>query len=198
MALVNCVECSAEVSTSAVSCPKCGHPMSGQAPKKVPTPEAQRTTDQKHIGTVGKAGIFVLIGLLIAIGLAYFDIKNKNEQAEAAALAAQAAATAEQAAAAAAEAERIRNMPAIPIEVFYREALMGSGLVGQFKNTSAKHLAVLLTLSNPTMGTTKTGRLDLAPQQTKEIGHMEDWPFASGDKIEISHDGYKTILVEIP
>lgn len=33
MALVNCSECSTEVSAAAVSCPKCGHPLLQSKPK---------------------------------------------------------------------------------------------------------------------------------------------------------------------
>lgn len=88
--------------------------------------------------------------------------------------------------------------PELPIEIHYREALLGPGLVAIFKNTSDRHLAVVATFYNPTLQKEGNYRLDLAPQVTQEVGHSEGWAFASGDTIKIVHNEYKTKTVELP
>lgn len=99
------------------------------------------------------------------------------------------------------ELERVRAeyeaRPELPIEIHYREALLGPGLVGMFKNTSDRHLAVVTTFYNPTLKKEENYRLDLAPGITKEVGHSEGWAFASGDTIKIVHNEYKTRTVEL-
>ena len=88
--------------------------------------------------------------------------------------------------------------PLMPIEVTYRKALLGEGLVASFHNSSQKHLAVVVILTNPTLNQTKSLRLDLSPDVTREIGHLEGWAFASGDIIEIKHNDYRTLTVKVP
>jgi hypothetical protein len=97
-----------------------------------------------------------------------------------------------------AEIARINSLPEMPIAVTYREALLGNGLASAFQNNSNRHLAVLVSFENPSMSQRKSFRLDLAPGEAKEIGHMEGWAFASGDKITVSHDEYRTEVVSIP
>lgn len=132
---------------------------------------------------IGKIFLGVLLCLLILLSVVYVSVSDENNKTEAAL---------------AAEIERINKLPELPIEVGYREALLGSGLVGEFKNTSNKHLSVRVTMENPTMNSKKTVRLDIAPNELREIGHMEGWAFASGDVITISHDGYKNLKIKMP
>ena len=98
----------------------------------------------------------------------------------------------------AAENARVLSLPAMPIEVTYRKALLGDGLVTSFKNTSNRFLAVSAALSNPSLHQNKNFRIDLAPGQTREIGHMEGWAFSAGDTIFITHNEYRGIEVKIP
>ena len=94
--------------------------------------------------------------------------------------------------------EAYQRLPDMPVLVHYRQALMGAGLVASFRNTSARDLAVLATFTNPTLNQSKTFRLDLAPGQTREIGHLEGWTFASGDTIKLTHNDYKALTVKLP
>lgn len=88
--------------------------------------------------------------------------------------------------------------PELPIEMNYRGALMGIGLVVSFKNASDRHLAVVATFYNPTLKKEESYRLDLAPQITQEVGYAEGWAFASGDSVKIIHNEYKTKIVKLP
>jgi hypothetical protein len=88
--------------------------------------------------------------------------------------------------------------PDLPVEITYREALLGPGLVAAFRNSSDRHLTVVATFYNPTLQKEENYRLDLAPQIIREVGHSEGWAFASGDTIKIVHNEYKTKAVELP
>ena len=178
MALVNCNECGNQVSTAASTCPKCGAPVSsGVSSVSAPEKSAKKLSTLTKVG-----GGFVLFFSALVIFVFIQGIMETNEQQERLD----------------SEIARINSLPEMPIQVTYREALMGSGLVSSFKNTSNRHLSVLVALENPSMNQSKSIRLDLAPGQVTEIGHMEGWAFSSGDKISVTHNEYRPENVSIP
>ena len=91
-----------------------------------------------------------------------------------------------------------QSLPPMPVEVSFRGALLGPGLVLQVKNKSARHLSILVVLKNPSMQQGKNYRLDVAPQETSEVGHREGWTLASGDNIELFHNDYQSWKGNIP
>lgn len=94
--------------------------------------------------------------------------------------------------------QREANLPPLPIKVQYREALMGPGLVLKVTNTSNRHLSLLAILKNPSVNQEKTYRLDVAPNGTAEVGHLEGWALASGDRMRITHNDYQPWEGNIP
>lgn len=88
--------------------------------------------------------------------------------------------------------------PALPILVTYRKSLMGNGYVGVFTNQSDRLLAILITAYNPSFGRKQSFRLDIPPNQSREIGHLEGWSFVSGDQIIVAHAEYAPINTRIP
>jgi len=91
-----------------------------------------------------------------------------------------------------------QSKPDLPIALAYRAAITGPGLVVSLKNTSNRSLAVLMTVANATTKQEKTFRLDISPQQTTEVGHLEGWTFASGDSVKVVHAEYKPLLRKLP
>ena len=89
-------------------------------------------------------------------------------------------------------------LPPMPVEVQFRKALLGPGLVLCVTNTSARHLSLLATLTNPTTKEAKGFRLDVAPHEKSEVGHLEGWVLESGDQIRITHNDYKPWQGSIP
>lgn len=75
---------------------------------------------------------------------------------------------------------------------------MCNGLVAQFTNQSNRFLAVVVTLTNPSLRQQQVIRLDIAPNQTQEIGHLEGWAFSSGDTILVNHFDYAPLNIRIP
>lgn len=91
-----------------------------------------------------------------------------------------------------------QSLPTLPIEVKFRNALLGPGMVLQVQNKSAKPLMVAISLKNPTTQQEKSFRLDISPNSDKEIGHVEGWVLASGDTIKVSNANYQTWQGSIP
>jgi hypothetical protein len=91
-----------------------------------------------------------------------------------------------------------QRKPEIPVKVGYRKAVLGPGLVLLMENKSERHLAVLLTVANPTTKQQKSFRVDVSPKQTAEVGHLEGWTFASGDSLKIAHTDYRTWQGSLP
>ena len=87
--------------------------------------------------------------------------------------------------------------PNIPVRISIREALTGDGLVAQFSNNSNRFIAIAATFTNPTTNESLTTRIDISPNDTKEIGHIEGWIFESGDEILLEHSDYKSSLTTI-
>ena len=91
-----------------------------------------------------------------------------------------------------------QGKPAMPILVTYRASLMGNGYVEVFTNQSGRLLAILVTAYNPSFGRKQSFRLDIPPNQSREIGHLEGWSFVSGDQIIVYHAEYAPINTRIP
>ena len=87
----------------------------------------------------------------------------------------------------------------VPVKVEFREARFDKSLVAKFWNsTKDKYLVVIVTFRNETLNQTKKGSLELAPNETKEIGWAEGWKFVSGETIKIEHADYSTIKIKVP
>jgi hypothetical protein len=93
---------------------------------------------------------------------------------------------------------REQNLPPMPVDVGYRKAFLGPGLVLTVKNKSDRHLSLRATLKNPSLNQAKTYRLDVPAKGAAEVGHKEGWLLASGDLITLSHNDYKSWNGTIP
>lgn len=91
----------------------------------------------------------------------------------------------------------LAKKPDLPVSISYRQAMMGSGLVSQFTNNSDRFLSIVATFQNPTTNQHTILRLDLTPNVTKEIGHMEGWTFSSGDQITMQNNDYEPITMTV-
>ena len=86
----------------------------------------------------------------------------------------------------------------MPVSVTYRKAMLDNSLVAQFNNNSDRYLTVVLKFENKTLNQEKSGFIELAPRETKEIGWAEGWKFMSGEYITLSHEDYSTRTVRMP
>ena len=86
----------------------------------------------------------------------------------------------------------------MPISVSYRAAQFDNSLVARFHNNSDRHLSIVMKFENRTLNQQKSGYIDIAPQQTIEIGWAEGWKFMSSEYITMTHEDYSTKTLRIP
>lgn len=158
MALINCTECSKEISELAAACPGCGAPV--LKANSAPATENKKTS---------KSTWAVLAAIIFGIFL-YTQSRDYKEQ----------------------------SLPPLPVEVGFRNALTGPGLVLQVKNTSDKAIVTLVTLKSPTMQQEKSFRLDIPAQGITEVGHKEGWVLAHGDTLKIFNEQFQSWSGNIP
>lgn len=91
-----------------------------------------------------------------------------------------------------------QSLPLLPIEVQFRKALLGPGLVLRVQNTSDRALVALVKLKNPTTTEGKSFRLDMPARGVTEVGHKEGWVLGSGDTLEVSNAAFRTWTGSIP
>jgi len=90
------------------------------------------------------------------------------------------------------------HKPQLPLDVSFRDSLIGRGYVLRVENTSDKYLQLRATYKNPTLDEEMTQVLDVPAQETVEVGWGEGWKFSSGEKIFLSHADYRTLRLRIP
>jgi hypothetical protein len=87
------------------------------------------------------------------------------------------------------------RLPESQVQVTLRKALVTSGNVAGIKNTSGQVIAITAEIERPASGLKKGFSITLDPGQTREIGGLEGWAFAPGDKIRVSQPGHKVLVV---
>ena len=85
--------------------------------------------------------------------------------------------------------------PALPVTVSFRASALGEGHVAVMKNESEKDLAV--RLSHRKGEETKTGIVILKAGDTDELGWIEGWKFAPGDRLVVEESGHKSIKATV-
>lgn len=89
------------------------------------------------------------------------------------------------------------NQPEVPVRVGFRKALMSSGNVAGFNNTSGQTIAISINVSRSS-GQSRSFEVTLDPGMTKEIGEREGWAFIPGDSITITQPGHKSKTFQTP
>jgi hypothetical protein len=87
-------------------------------------------------------------------------------------------------------------LPPVPVEIQFRKSLMGNGFVFRFKNTRGQELFCTVTVRNASTG--KVYRLDLQPNETKEIGSVQGWQAFPGDICKVEADNFSPENGQIP
>jgi hypothetical protein len=92
----------------------------------------------------------------------------------------------------------VQKTRTIPVEIKIRKAFTGDSLVLIFRNTNDKALKLNVRCTTAAYTTSKQFKIDVVPGRLMEIGSLQGWPAASGDKLEITCDGYDNSTFTIP
>lgn len=77
--------------------------------------------------------------------------------------------------------------PDLPVSVTRRPSTVGRGFVGQVRNDGDTYLRLAVTYTDVTTGRTTTGKVEVGPRATVELGWLEGCPLATGDTLTLSH-----------
>jgi hypothetical protein len=84
------------------------------------------------------------------------------------------------------------QLPALPMVVKSRPAIIGSGQVIMFENQSNQPLSVAATLTHPATNLQEVYQIDTPPRGSKSIGWMEGWAGQRGDTITLVNNNYQS------
>ncbi len=84
----------------------------------------------------------------------------------------------------------------VPVKISYRRSLLGNGYVFRVTDTGSNELFCTVTVRNSTQW--KRYRLDLRPNQFKEIGALDGWQAFPGDTCEVEAEHFTPMTGTIP
>jgi hypothetical protein len=156
-----------------LNCPDCGNAVSDQAPAcpKCGRPRlsagATTQTPQFSAPSPSKrathpAALVAALGLLAVVG--WYSLNSYHQS----------------------------QLPALPMVVKSRPAIIGGGQVIVFENQSSQPLSVAATLTHPATNLQKVFQIDTGPRGTKSIGSFEGWVGQSGDTITLANNSYQS------
>jgi Zn finger protein HypA/HybF involved in hydrogenase expression len=86
------------------------------------------------------------------------------------------------------------SRPDLPVRISFRRALLGQGEVGTFQNLSDRVLEITLDVISPATGASMHRSYVLNPRGMIQVGPLERWPFAPGQKIELTNPGFRPVI----
>lgn len=87
----------------------------------------------------------------------------------------------------------------LPVEVIVRKSVLDHHVnSARFENTSDKALVLHVVMERGNGKAQKSFTLNLAPNQTREIGPTQGWKGFSGDRITVSSKGYASFAEQVP
>jgi hypothetical protein len=90
------------------------------------------------------------------------------------------------------------NLPRLPVDVKFRPALVGPGLVLLFENTSGQQLTFVATMNRQATSNTRSLELYAGPHQTVSVGSREGWVGEHGDQITVKNNHFQSWSGSIP
>jgi hypothetical protein len=88
--------------------------------------------------------------------------------------------------------------PELPVQVTFRSAWMGQGLVATIRNAADRPLNVIAEFRDPAANTIREFSLALDPKASADIGRAEGWIVASGQSLTVAASGYRSITAFAP
>jgi hypothetical protein len=90
------------------------------------------------------------------------------------------------------------KLPPLPVDVQFRPALVGPGLVLLFENKSAGAISFIATLQHAGLKEERKLEIYVAPRSTTSIGSREGWIGQRGDQIQLENSNFKAWNGSIP
>jgi hypothetical protein len=86
----------------------------------------------------------------------------------------------------------------MPVEVAFRPAPSGSGLIAVFKNNSPEALPISVALINPLTSRRRESNFTIEANGLQSIGESQGWAFAPGQRVQVTNPQFGTAEYTVP
>jgi hypothetical protein len=90
------------------------------------------------------------------------------------------------------------TQPELPVQVSFRPAWMGQGMVASFRNVGSQQLTLMLEFRDADRRVSRDFAVVVEGGATTEIGHPQGWLVSSGQSVRVSASGYKSVTAFAP
>jgi len=82
--------------------------------------------------------------------------------------------------------------------VKFRKSVVAQGMVAEFTNQAKKPLGLTVVITSPAGDRKETKALELKTGETAEVGWVQGWKFAKGDKITVKNPEFRDLDGTVP
>jgi hypothetical protein len=90
------------------------------------------------------------------------------------------------------------TQPELPVQVSFRPAWMGQGMVASFRNVGGQQLTLMVEFRDSNLHASRDFALVVDAGGTAEVGHPQGWLVNSGQSVRVSASGFKSVTAFAP
>jgi hypothetical protein len=90
------------------------------------------------------------------------------------------------------------TQPELPVQVSFRPAWMGQGMVATFRNVGTEQLTLMVEFRDPDLKASRDFALVVEPGATAEVGHPQGWLVNSGQSVRVAASGFRSVTAFAP
>lgn len=90
------------------------------------------------------------------------------------------------------------TQPDLPVQVSFRPAWMGQGMVASFRNVGSQQLTLMVEFRDPNRHSSRDFALVVEAGASADVGHAEGWLVNSGQSVRVAASGYKSVTAFAP
>jgi hypothetical protein len=90
------------------------------------------------------------------------------------------------------------TQPELPVQVSFRPAWMGQGMVATFRNVARHELTLMVEFRDPNSQAARDFAFVVAAGASADVGHAQGWLVTSGQTVKVAASGYKSVTAFAP
>lgn len=90
------------------------------------------------------------------------------------------------------------TQPELPVQVSFRPAWMGQGMVATFRNVGTEQLTLMVEFRDPNLKASRDFALVVEPGASAEVGHPQGWLVNSGQSVRVAASGFRSVTAFAP
>jgi hypothetical protein len=90
------------------------------------------------------------------------------------------------------------TQPELPVQVSFRPAWMGQGMVATFRNVGTEQLTLMVEFRDPNLRASRDFAIVVEAGASADVGHPQGWLVSSGQSVRVAASGYKSVTAFAP